>query len=501
MDFLPEIDADLGDLAKMTENAIAAIEVANDPPSVFLYGGIPARVEKDHEGVPAIRPLNLDRMRHQLARVARWTRRRTQRTGNAVKSLTEPAAPPIDVVRDLLATPELPFPALSRIVEVPTFAPNGSLRLTPGYHAESRVLYAPAAGLRIPPLPDGPPSPDEIARARAILCEELLGDFPFVGEPERANAIALLLLPFVRDMIDGHTPLHLIEKPTAGTGAGLLMDVFSLISSGREPALMTEGRDEDEWRKRITAKLSTSPAIIVIDNVKRRLEAAALSAAITAKVWEDRLMGVTKMARLPVRCVWVTAGNNPAVSDEIARRTIRIRMDAKTERPWQRIGFRHPDLRAWVREERGALVWALLIPVLAWIDAGQPRGEKKLGSFEDWSTTMSGLLEAAGVPGFLDNAEDFYEASDAEGTAWRTLVAAWHEKHGENKVTSAELSKLVMDDGASIALDLGKGSERSQRTTFGMLLGRQRDRQYGEFRIIDAGKKKGAAMFRLVRVG
>ena len=42
-------------------------------------------------------------------------------------------------------------------------------------------------------------------------------------------------------------------------------------------------------------------------------------------------------------------GNNPEFSKEMARRLLRIRLDAHLERPRQRAEFRHPDLNTWVR--------------------------------------------------------------------------------------------------------------------------------------------------------
>ena len=58
---------------------------------------------------------------------------------------------------------------------------------------------------------------------------------------------------------------------------------------------MTEGRDEEEWRKRIMAKLVSDNTVILIDNVRRRLESSALSAALTAfPVFEDRRLGKTE---------------------------------------------------------------------------------------------------------------------------------------------------------------------------------------------------------------
>jgi hypothetical protein len=150
-------------------------------------------------------------------------------------------------------------------------------------------------------------------------------------------------------MVDGPTPLHLIEKPTPGTGATLMVDAIATIHTGCGASVMTEGRDDEEWRKRITAKLRQVPSLVLIDNLRAELDSAALAAALTAPFWEDRILGASEMARLPIRCAWVATGNNPTSSHEIARRLVRIRLDARTDQPWRRGGFRHPDLMVWVR--------------------------------------------------------------------------------------------------------------------------------------------------------
>ena len=51
----------------------------------------------------------------------------------------------------------------------------------------------------------------------------------------------------------------------------------------------------------------------------------------------------------------VATGNNPEFSNEMARRLLRIRLDAHLERPRQRAEFRHPDLNTWVRANRARL--------------------------------------------------------------------------------------------------------------------------------------------------
>ena len=181
---------------------------------------------------------------------------------------------------------------------------------------------------------------------------ELLGDFPFVSDAERAHALALLLLPLVRGLVDGPTPMHVIDKPAPGTGGSLLAELVVLVATGRRSASMTEGRDEDEWRKRVTAKLLGSPPVFHLDNIRRPLDSAALASALTASSWGDRLLGQSTTVEVPITCTWIATGNNIALSAEMTRRSVRIRIDARTDRPWLRSGFRHADIRKWARERR-----------------------------------------------------------------------------------------------------------------------------------------------------
>jgi primase/DNA polymerase family protein/DNA primase RepB-like protein len=490
------IDAADQHLPQITPQAWTALEAANAPaPRLFQFAGAPVRVACPHDDVPRVETLTEDRMRHELARAADWYKASTK--NGAVLTM-----PPLPVVRDLLASPTCPLPRLDRIIEAPAFAPDGSLPTIPGYHPPGRTYYAPAPSLAIPSVPTAP-TRIEIQAARALLLDELLGDFPFTGEAERAHALALLLLPLMRDLIAGPTPLHLIEKPTAGTGAGLFVDVIAIVATGRSAAPMTEGRDEDEWRKRLTAVLRSGAALVVIDNLRRRLDSGSVAAALTATTWQDRLLGASDIVALPVRCAWIATGNNPALSSEIARRSVRIRMDAKQDRPWLRRGFRHPNLRGWAAERRGNLLAACLILGQAWLAAGRPApapGTPELGSFEAWSRVLGGVLMVAETPGFLANLAEFYERSDVEGEAVRGFLRAWWELHRDGLVGVAQLFTLAT--APESGLDLGEKGEHSQRIRLGQRLRELRDRFYQltpelGVRVADAGTEHRAQLWRL----
>ncbi|MFO0188707.1 MAG: ATPase, partial [Alphaproteobacteria bacterium] len=377
---LPSMSSIEGNLRHATRRAWSLLIASNRSPWIFRLGGQPTWVVPDDEGRPAAATIDIERMRHMLANLADWRK-------PLGKSESIPTPPPSNVIKSLLATPDPALPVLAGIVTAPVFGRNGSLLTEPGYHPDARLLYHPPPGFSLPPIP-AKPSAEEIAAARSLLLDELLGDFPFTGEAERAHALCLLLLGFVRPMIEGPTPLHMIEKPTPGTGATLMVDAIATVLTGSSASVMTEGRDDDEWRKRLTAKLRQLPVLLLIDNLRQELDSAALAAALTAPAWEDRILGVSDIIRLPVRCTWVATGNNPAVSHEIARRLVRIRLDARSDQPWRREGFRHPDLMIWVRANRAGLVAACLTLCQAWASAGRPPAARSLGSFETWSQTM-----------------------------------------------------------------------------------------------------------------
>jgi phage/plasmid primase-like uncharacterized protein len=156
----PRICAQDQDLEKITAAAWQAVQQSNNPDRLFRYGGNPCRIERDDEGNPVTRTLDHDRMRYELARCIEWYKN----VGDGDDSTEIPAYPPKDVVRDVLSEPNIPLPVLTRIVEAPVFAPDGSIQTAPGYHPAGRTFYAPAAGFTVPDVPDRP-TPRDIKTA------------------------------------------------------------------------------------------------------------------------------------------------------------------------------------------------------------------------------------------------------------------------------------------------------------------------------------------------
>ena len=255
----PAINAGMRDLHLQAGKALRLLEQTNHPPELFCQGSSIVRMVGDDSGFPVLQVLDESRMRQTLAERLAWNKR--DQHGK------HPARPPWDLPKNILAIPhnQLPFPIVKRVTRRPVFTDGGLIR-TPGYDSETGIYYRPSKRFRLPPVSDRP-SPKELGRAKRLIQIELLDDFPFTGDPDRAHAICALLQPLVRDLIEGPTPSFLIEKPTPGTGATLLVLVTCYLACGREPAAMAAPSDEAEWRRTLFAKLLQTPEVVLIDNV------------------------------------------------------------------------------------------------------------------------------------------------------------------------------------------------------------------------------------------
>ena len=91
-----------------------------------------------------------------------------------------------------------------------------------------------------------------------------------------------------------------------------------------------------------------------------------------------------------------------------------------------------------------------------------------MGSFEQWTRTVGGILEYAGVQGFLGNQHTLYEQADEETPQWETFLQTWHEHYGADPMSTSQLIgqinldtsvlRPVLPDTLADALESKKGS-------------------------------------------
>jgi hypothetical protein len=470
---VPQICINNKMLPEAVTAAIQAMCARNQPPSLFLHASQLVKAGTAGSDV-TLTAMGISEMTCELAYAAHWF----ESTSSGIKGIYPPAL----VVKAVLMQAAMWAFPLSGIVRIPTFAPGWRPVTHPGYDFESQLLYAPNHGT-IAEVPQTP-SDAEVAAARQLIGDELLGEFPFRCDADRAAVVAAIIVPFVRGQIEGATPLHLIESPEPGSGKTLLADVIAIPALGMELPATTEIENADDLRKSITSMAMTGDTIFLLDNINAKLGGAALASALTKIFWSDRIIGTSRQAKLSLQALWLATGNNVTVTPEMIRRIVRCRIDPGIPKPYLRTGFKHADLRAWAKFNREALIHAILVLVQNWLARGRPDGGVILGSFESYCQVIGGILASAGIDGFLADLESDPFADD-QTTEWTAFVLAWHEKFGSAHIHSGALDEEILKPNPEmLATTLAAaGSSRGRWIKLGQELRKKRDAIVGGYRV------------------
>jgi hypothetical protein len=212
-------------LHEMSNDVLAALQAANEPPELFARSGRMVAITRDERNRHVIAEVTEAGLRGRMARSAFYYK--LNKNQERVECL-----PPLDVVRDILALSpaEWKFPPLEALIEAPFLRSDGTICHYPGYDSSTCLFYAPAPGLQLPEIPEVP-TRDHVDVSLDLL-DSAIGDFPFADDASRANAIASMLTPLVLTAIAGPTPLALYDAPQAGTGKTLLASSHGAKLSG-----------------------------------------------------------------------------------------------------------------------------------------------------------------------------------------------------------------------------------------------------------------------------
>ncbi len=316
-------------------------------------------------------------------------------------------------------------------------------------------------------------------------------------------------------------PILLIDKPTPGTGASLISQIIGLISEGRDPAINSMPATEEEWKKQIISLLINGRPSVILDNIEGRLKSPALAALLTTQEYSDRLLGTNENVTYTHRMVWIGNGNNITLGGDLPRRSYWSRMDSESVRPWMDDKeYTHPDLRKWTMDNRGYILASILTITRSWIQAGRPKPSEnipKIGGFEQWRDVIGGILEHAGIDGFLGNLQLMYDTTDTETPQWDLFAETWFKTFKDEPQPTSEIFKSITPiktrDGItycnhqelrdSLPEMLLDALEREGSFTkiLGNALTKRKDRRYPSgYMIKKAGEKRRAVQWKVVKI-
>ena len=128
------------------------------------------------------------------------------------------------------------------------------------------------------------------------------------------------------------------------------------------------------------------------------------------------------------------------------------------------------------------MIAAILTLSRAWIVAGSPPPAETMASFESWAQVVGGILQVAGIEGFLKTPEDRKHFDDPQEQTEREFVAAWLYHVLKDPVVYQKAKARVllkMAEAGDLAIGQGmRASDHGQLTLFGTRLTRMRDKTF-----------------------
>lgn len=408
--------------------------------------GAAAAVTGEEDSPLPVAATELDR--HLLASLlARHTRTYELKSRPGVKGQEatthdQEVTPSQQILTAVLAPKTWPGPLPYRgMAGAPLLRPDGTLLQKPGYD-QATGLYL-ASKVPLERVPDRPTA-RQVENAQRFFLDQFLHDFCWVGDPDRANYLAVLATPILRWYLRTLIPFVVFTATMPSSGKTILTSGPGMLYGQRVLTWPDGNESDNELRKLITSVLADPVGAVIFDNLAEGtvIKSPVLARLLTERSWADRLLGGNATASYVNDRLWCATGNNLRLGGDMVSRTVLIELDPNMPHPEERgADFAIPSLDQWILDpaNQRKVLWHLLILILDWINNGAPRDDTlTMRQFTSWARALGGFLNYHSIKGFLGNVESARNI-DEESATWTAFLAKFHELHGEAWLTTHEL--------------------------------------------------------------
>ena len=269
--------------------------------------------------------------------------------------------------------------------------------LVTGYDRESRV-YASGS---LPELPS-------VEEAKNLLLQ-IIGDFNFSNDYEKARCIAFLLTPAVvrsGTLGQGRCPFFYVSKDQKGAGGGYLVKLVASIYGMRAGAVVPAESNPEKSKEGVSAYLAKGNYLVYLDNVRGDVlkRVAYLESLLTEPTFEARAPYMQVLVDVQ-REVFACTSNGATMSEDLADRTLEIRI-VRQPQGYFFHDWPEGDLLAHVEANRAEILAAIYALVQCYNEtARQTRLSRRSFRFGQWEHALSWLISQhfPELPGLLES--------------------------------------------------------------------------------------------------
>jgi hypothetical protein len=271
-------------------------------------------------------------------------------------------------------------------------------------------------------------SQQDAARAAQLLLD-VVPDFQWRGDADRAGWVAMMLTICGNNLYDGPHPAFIVQAKHRGGGKSLLSRLAIGIATISDPLKVKTAMtlpDEDEQEKRLASLALKGQNLVFWDNVKRPIAGQPIESQITASVVSLRILGRSEMPSVVWRPVHVFTMNTARASHDMAERSINVQLDSTEGRRNESFD----DVQAYVRQHQIELFRCLTIILAAWLQA-KSRGVTvkcmPFGSFESWHDVVQSACVFAGLRDPKETQRELFRDRDATYIEAHETLWAWQQ--------------------------------------------------------------------------
>jgi len=331
--------------------------------------------------------------------------------------------------------------------------------VAPGYDEVSGIYYA---GPAVQP------------RSGTKHLDALLEDFCFKRPADRTNYLGVLLTAILIPRFIGSKPAVMFNGNQPELGKSILAQIIAILRDGHPVETISYNPNDEEFEKRIGAAVRRSLTTLIIDNAKGRgrnprIESACLERSITDPILSYRLLGQSREIRAENSHIFCVTANTPDVSRDLVTRSVVVNLYFEGDP--ERRQFTIADPEGYAELHRLELLGELIGMVERWKAGGCPKANAHSRfNKRDWGRIVGGILDHAGEPDFLANAEEASAELDETRREFGDLVTVMADR-AQGFWTAGELGQLARGHGL-LSADFGEASGKALATRMGLLAAR-----------------------------
>ena len=258
---------------------------------------------------------------------------------------------------------------------------NNSCRIVNSFDAASGILSA------------GIPA-EEVALDEAIrMLNNLLSDFIFQGAGDKSRALAALLTPALVSgkVLDARAPIMMLQADKSQSGKGFFTKLLGAVYNELPSLVAQRSGGVGSIDESFDTALTIGRPIIVIDNLRGKLNSPQMEAFMTADIYSARIPYSEPAVIDPRRYFVMATSNNFELTADMANRSCIIQI-RKQRRTYTYQSFSEGNILQHVKANQPKYLGAVFAVVKEWVRLGCQTMPNSDHDFRDWCSALDWIV-------------------------------------------------------------------------------------------------------------